>query len=76
MTRTKVLRRICLLASALAVFGLGTEACGKQNEAPTETTVRTTPSSTQHEPSTTQKDVRTNVTHEPWSVAPPPGNRQ
>ena len=64
-------RKIALGLSALAIAGMGsiTVACSPRTEKPAEPSVSNTAPSAQP----TEKNVQTNVTRAPISVAPPVG---
>ena len=66
--RGRTLRKVSLLASALAIITMGTVtvACTPRTEQPAD------PNATQSEMAPTQKNVRTNVTRTGMSAAPPP----
>ena len=71
MKSTSTKRKIALGLSALAIAGMGsiTVACSPRTEKPAEPSVSNSVPSA--EP--TDKNVRTNVTRAPMSVAPPVG---
>ena len=72
MNDTSTRRKIALGLSALAIVGMGsiTAACSPRTEKPAEPS-NSAPSGPSAVP--TDKNVRTNVTRAPMSVAPPVG---
>lgn len=70
MKTTTTTRKIALGLSALAIIGMGgITACSPSTEKPAEPSVSNTAPSADP----TEKNVRTNVTRAPISVAPPVG---